>query len=351
MLAISTRPRTPRSTPGCRPWAGSAPIAAVTWSSTTPWGCSSAVAPTTRSSWVGAASSSARSTRRFSACRAWWAPRRRYAGPAPATRCWSATSRSTRRSTRPTRWSCSGTMPAALVPRLAVVDVLPTRTSGKVDRDALPWPLPTAAERPASRGLHGTMAWLAELWLDVLGADVRGADRRLLRPRRRQPHGGAGRLAPAGPLPRRRGRRHLRAADRRRAGDVPRPADGRRPDLGPHGAADAAEDPGRTGRRDAAAARAGRATLAGLDRDRLPLLADWLGLDACSRSRRGGCSPRLAGLRHPARPDAARRGRRPGPAAPVGPASTRAAARSTCGCGWPSAWSTSWAPPGCAGAP
>ena len=33
-------------------------------------------------------------------------------------------------------------MPAALVPRLAVVDVLPTRTSGKVDRDALPWPLP-----------------------------------------------------------------------------------------------------------------------------------------------------------------------------------------------------------------
>src|SRR5690606_20014214 len=31
-------------------------------------------------------------------------------------------------------------MPAALVPRLAVVDDMPTRTSGKVDRDALPWP-------------------------------------------------------------------------------------------------------------------------------------------------------------------------------------------------------------------
>ncbi len=36
------------------------------------------------------------------------------------------------------------TMPAALVPRLAVVADLPIRTSGKVDRDALPWPLPTA---------------------------------------------------------------------------------------------------------------------------------------------------------------------------------------------------------------
>ncbi len=64
-------------------------------------------------------------------------------------------------------------MPAALVPRLAVVDVLPTRTSGKVDREALPWPLPKAAEAPEERGLHGTMAWLAELWLELLGAEVR----------------------------------------------------------------------------------------------------------------------------------------------------------------------------------
>ena len=65
------------------------------------------------------------------------------------------------------------TMPAALVPRLAVVDGLPTRTSGKVDRDALPWPLPTAPEAAEERGLQGTMAWLAELWLELLGADVR----------------------------------------------------------------------------------------------------------------------------------------------------------------------------------
>jgi len=64
-------------------------------------------------------------------------------------------------------------LPAALVPRLAQVDVLPTRTSGKVDRDALPWPLPSAAEAPEELGLEGTMAWIAELWLEVLGADVR----------------------------------------------------------------------------------------------------------------------------------------------------------------------------------
>ncbi len=66
-------------------------------------------------------------------------------------------------------------LPAALVPRLAQVDVLPTKTSGKVDRDALPWPLPSAAEPPEERGLEGTMAWIAELWLEVLGADVRTA--------------------------------------------------------------------------------------------------------------------------------------------------------------------------------
>jgi non-ribosomal peptide synthetase-like protein len=61
-------------------------------------------------------------------------------------------------------------MPAALVPRLAVVDALPTRTSGKVDRDALPWPLPTSAA--ADGGLHGAHAWIAEIWQEVLGADV-----------------------------------------------------------------------------------------------------------------------------------------------------------------------------------
>ncbi|WP_240770195.1 Pls/PosA family non-ribosomal peptide synthetase [Nocardioides sp. GY 10127] len=70
-------------------------------------------------------------------------------------------------------------LPAALVPRLALVDDLPTRTSGKVDRDALPWPLtPSAgggaggAEGPgrAAGDLHGTAARVAEVFADVLGA-------------------------------------------------------------------------------------------------------------------------------------------------------------------------------------
>ncbi|MDZ5661278.1 Pls/PosA family non-ribosomal peptide synthetase [Nocardioides sp. S-58] len=75
-------------------------------------------------------------------------------------------------------------LPAALVPRLAVVDDMPTRTSGKVDRDALPWPLPGAASSGGSGGggaggstdggLDPTQAWLAQIWSDVLGAEVAG---------------------------------------------------------------------------------------------------------------------------------------------------------------------------------
>ena len=61
-------------------------------------------------------------------------------------------------------------MPAALVPRLAEVPELPTKTSGKVDRDALPWPLPKT--RKDTSDLHGTQAWIAEIWADVLGAEA-----------------------------------------------------------------------------------------------------------------------------------------------------------------------------------
>ncbi len=66
-------------------------------------------------------------------------------------------------------------LPAALVPRLAVLDELRTRTSGKVDRDALPWPLPGADGEPGA-GLDGTAYWLAGLWHSVLGADVDDLD-------------------------------------------------------------------------------------------------------------------------------------------------------------------------------
>ncbi|MDK7180638.1 AMP-binding protein [Corynebacterium riegelii] len=64
-------------------------------------------------------------------------------------------------------------MPAALVPRMHVMDELPIRTSGKVDKNALPWPLPATV---AVEGLSPTEQWIAGLWVEVLGVDVPGAD-------------------------------------------------------------------------------------------------------------------------------------------------------------------------------
>jgi len=61
-------------------------------------------------------------------------------------------------------------LPAALVPLVAVVDELPTRTSGKVDRDALPWPLQQHVS--AERVLTPTEEWLAEGWTEILGVSV-----------------------------------------------------------------------------------------------------------------------------------------------------------------------------------
>ena len=67
-------------------------------------------------------------------------------------------------------------LPAALVPLLAVVDTLPTKTSGKVDRNALPWPLPSLDTAKPSVELHGTQAWLAELWGELLGSPATSPD-------------------------------------------------------------------------------------------------------------------------------------------------------------------------------
>ncbi|MFI6785132.1 Pls/PosA family non-ribosomal peptide synthetase [Micromonospora sp. NPDC050276] len=65
-------------------------------------------------------------------------------------------------------------LPAALVPMLAVVDALPTRTSGKVDRAALPWPLAAAGD--AAGELTATEDWLAGGWAEVLGVRPTEAD-------------------------------------------------------------------------------------------------------------------------------------------------------------------------------
>jgi len=61
-------------------------------------------------------------------------------------------------------------LPAAIVPLLAVVDELPVRTSGKVDRAALPWPLATG--EPVVSDLSPAETWLAEQWQAVLGLVV-----------------------------------------------------------------------------------------------------------------------------------------------------------------------------------
>ena len=65
------------------------------------------------------------------------------------------------------------TMPAALVPQLAIVETLPTRTSGKIDRDALPWPLETPADADEFEGTSGR---LQELWASILGTPPTSPD-------------------------------------------------------------------------------------------------------------------------------------------------------------------------------
>ncbi|GAA3823780.1 amino acid adenylation protein [Cellulomonas soli] len=61
------------------------------------------------------------------------------------------------------------TLPGSMLPLLAVVEEIPTRTSGKVDRDALPWPVPGADAPGAGAHLTGTAAWVGQQWVAVIG--------------------------------------------------------------------------------------------------------------------------------------------------------------------------------------
>ncbi|VXB61964.1 Non-ribosomal peptide synthetase [Arthrobacter sp. 8AJ] len=70
-------------------------------------------------------------------------------------------------------------LPAALVPLLTTVDSLPTKTSGKVDRHALPWPLAGAGAAEADAAplnLPDDAAWVVEQWSSVLGSPVTSLD-------------------------------------------------------------------------------------------------------------------------------------------------------------------------------
>ncbi len=102
------------------------------------------------------------------------------------------------------------TLPAALVPLIAVVDTLPTRTSGKVDRAALPWPLADRRRLVRLRGDRGVAGRAVERD-SRHPAGQRG--RRLLRLRWRQPGRRAARVADPHPVPEQLGERHLPVPD------------------------------------------------------------------------------------------------------------------------------------------
>lgn len=68
-------------------------------------------------------------------------------------------------------------LPDGTVPMIVLVDGLPTRTSGKVDRQALPWPVPS--EQPAAQArtaLGATAQWIASHWERILGRPAQNAD-------------------------------------------------------------------------------------------------------------------------------------------------------------------------------
>lgn len=69
-------------------------------------------------------------------------------------------------------------LPAPLIPMLTVIDSLPVKTSGKVDRTALPWPLgnPPEGETVPLADLDERTAWIAEQWVAVLGSAPEGLD-------------------------------------------------------------------------------------------------------------------------------------------------------------------------------
>ena len=188
------------------------------------------------------------------------------------------------------------------------------------------------------------MAWIAELWLDVLGADVtrRGDDFFDL---------GGGSLTAAQMVSRLRERfPEVAVGDiyenptRRLARGLPgRAAAPARPR--PHRPADPAQDPDRPGGRDHAAARARR---------RRTGWSGWGSAPGCWPTSSAGLLPQLSWwllalgwlvfVTPPGRMLLAAAGARLLLRA-SSRATTHAAAGSTSGCGWPSAWSTSSAPP------
>ncbi|VEH81454.1 Non-ribosomal peptide synthetase [Corynebacterium kutscheri] len=64
----------------------------------------------------------------------------------------------------------STVLPGGIAPTLCIIDELPKKTSGKVDRKALPWPLPTSEDSAAAlAALPDDLKILAGQWMDQLG--------------------------------------------------------------------------------------------------------------------------------------------------------------------------------------
>lgn len=69
-------------------------------------------------------------------------------------------------------------LPAPLIPMLTVAETLPTKTSGKVDRNALPWPLPSSGsgEEVVDLELEPDAQWILDRWNSVLGGSAVNLD-------------------------------------------------------------------------------------------------------------------------------------------------------------------------------
>ncbi|WP_394942256.1 Pls/PosA family non-ribosomal peptide synthetase [Psychromicrobium sp. YIM B11713] len=79
------------------------------------------------------------------------------------------------------RSALSEELPAPLIPLLAVTDTLPSKTSGKVDRAALPWPLPGSAQpgdgdSAEALNLAPDEQWILDQWNAVLGGSSNSLD-------------------------------------------------------------------------------------------------------------------------------------------------------------------------------
>ncbi|ALE05383.1 amino acid adenylation protein [Arthrobacter sp. ERGS1:01] len=76
------------------------------------------------------------------------------------------------------RTQLAKSLPAPLIPMLTFTDSLPTKTSGKVDRAALPWPLDqaTAGAESFAGSLDPEAEWVLTQWNAVLGGTASSLD-------------------------------------------------------------------------------------------------------------------------------------------------------------------------------